>query len=78
MQAPTKLNGYPVIESAIHANCVTVMVQKESEYVVATWWPELKSCWSWGHYVAFQASPGLARKEADAQFTAAKERNASR
>lgn len=50
MNAPITLNGHKVIRSAIHKNCVTVMVDKGDELIVATWWPELKHCWSWGHY----------------------------
>jgi hypothetical protein len=72
---PTELNGYPVIRFAEHKNCVTVMVRREQNpaipYVVATWWPELKSTWSWGHYCYNSV-------EADAEFKAAKARNEKR
>jgi len=50
MNIPTELNSYPVIQSDTHAKCATVMMQKpHGEYVVATWWPELKTTWQWGH-----------------------------
>lgn len=52
---PTHLNGYPVIRARNHMNVVTVMVFREEHfdpYVVATWWPELKTTWMWGHYHA--------------------------
>lgn len=56
MNAPATLNGYPVIHHHSHANCATVLVDRGEEergprFVVATWWPELKTSWSWGHYV---------------------------
>lgn len=45
------LNGYQVKSIIQHANCATVVVERdEGDYVVATWWPELGSGWSWGHY----------------------------
>lgn len=50
--APTTLNHLPVIHAKSHANgFVTVMVRRSvEEIVVATWWPSLKTEWSWGHY----------------------------
>jgi hypothetical protein len=75
VKAPVKLNGYPVIQSAIHSNgYVSVMVKREDEfmpYVVATWWPELKKSWSWGHYHYDHA-------EALESFNEVQERNAKR
>lgn len=55
MEVPAKLNGYPVIRSKVHANCATVVVQRETSIhenplVVCTWWPKLGSTWMWGHY----------------------------
>jgi len=54
--APTKLNGYPVIKYTAHSNgYVTVMVERDDDhmrYVVASWYPELKRGWIWGHYSA--------------------------
>lgn len=51
---PTTLNGFPVKMVRLHLNgYATVMVEREGSidpYVVATWWPELKDTWSWGHY----------------------------
>lgn len=57
MIAPNTLNGYPVILATRHPSCVTVVVDRKSDYptlqryVVATWWPDLGTTWSWGHYV---------------------------
>lgn len=54
VDVPTKLNGYPVVESKAHENGhVTVLVQRDDPhdpYVVATWWQGLGTGWSWGHY----------------------------
>lgn len=50
MDTPKTLNGFPVVRVEQHKNVSTVMVGKPGEYVVATWWPDLKSTWMWGHY----------------------------
>lgn len=50
--APKRLNGYPVERYEQHPNCFTVQVRKpDREIVIATWWPELKTTWMWGHYI---------------------------
>lgn len=75
IKAPEKLNGYPVIASSIHSNgYVTVMVERKGDYmpfVVATWYPELKSSWLWGHYSDNRA-------DADKDFQEAQTRNTNR
>ena len=71
---PVTLNGYPVIEYDVHANCATIMVERcdnAIKYVVATWWPSLGTSWSWGHYCATIG-------EARAAFTDANKRNRNR
>lgn len=71
---PTMLNGHPVIRLERHANCTTVMVERDPNhlpYVVATWAPHLGSTWSWGHYC-------IDRDEADAEFAATAARNGAR
>lgn len=88
MTAPAKLNGHPVIKSTVHTNCVTVMVAKTGvwseplkidEFVVATWWPELKSGWSWGHYFPTHFTTEVeTRALADADFAETEKRNAER
>lgn len=50
MDTPKELNGFPVVRVEQHKNCSTVMIGKPGEYVVATWWPDLKTTWMWGHY----------------------------
>lgn len=49
---PRELNGYPVIGCVEHSNkyCSVLVKRADNDYVVATWWPELKETWSWGHY----------------------------
>lgn len=72
---PTQLNGYQIIEIRYHQNCATVMVYRPDEerapYVVATWWPELGTTWSWGHYCTTEA-------EADETFAEVRAKNARR
>ena len=75
MDTPKTLNGYPVIRVEQHKNCATVMVDKPGEYVVATWWPELGSSWSWGHYFP---GPADACDEAMHDFNRTATRNAGR
>lgn len=72
--APTKLNGYPVVKANIHPSCVTVMVHRADDpipFVVATWWPDLKTQWMWGHYASDA-------DEAASAFEGASSRNATR
>lgn len=81
MEAPKTLNGYPVIKSEVHANCVTVMMDAAHKFIVATWWPELGATWSWGHYHHHNSdtdSRNDARDDADASFYDAAKRNATR
>lgn len=51
---PKVLNGYEVIRFVKHDNdYASIMVYRPKNYmpyVIATWWPELKSGWMWGHY----------------------------
>lgn len=72
---PETLNYLPVIKAEAHANgMVTVMVHNPEDatpYVVASWWPECGSQWSWGHYCYDKA-------QADWEFGAVSERNAAR
>lgn len=75
---PQVLNGYPVVRTERHANCVTVMVRKDDEFVVATWWPELKTTWMWGHYFRFLGDEATAKNKAAAEFNDVAERNARR
>lgn len=51
-QAPLTLNGHPVVAHVVHPNgYFTVMVHQGGKaYCVATWWPDLKTSWCWGHY----------------------------
>ena len=89
--APATLNGYPVIKSEVHDNgYVTIMVakpaglgdgpgQKYSEFVVATWWPDLGTGWSWGHYFStYGKTDDEARNKADADFNETAQRNKGR
>lgn len=74
LTAPEKLNGYPVIQSEVFAQCITVMMLRDDPrqpFVVATWWPELKTTWSWGHYSS-------SRKQADRDFFDVSRRNLRR
>jgi hypothetical protein len=61
---PKALNGYPVAMATPHENgFVTVLVIRQNApmpYVVATWWPNLKTTWMWGHY---NSSPETAMDE---------------
>lgn len=53
--------------------------RKVSEFVVATWWPDLTTGWSWGHY--FMVRDGdeeLARQKANSDFFETASRNARR
>lgn len=75
MNVPETLNGSPVIRSAVHEDCVTVMVRGPSDYVVATWWPELGTSWSWGHYFA---GPAYSLTEATKDFDRTCRRNSKR
>ncbi len=74
MNIPKVLNGYEVIQSAKHTNCATVMMTGDEKVVVATWWPELKSTWSWGHY--FHGERMVS--EAVVSFAEVSQRNARR
>lgn len=50
---PKVLNGNEVIRFVKHdSGYSTIMVRRDGymPYVIATWWPELKSSWMWGHY----------------------------
>lgn len=69
---PTHLNGYPVEKSETHRHCTTVLCKlRDDEFVVATWWPELKDAWQWGHYSNHRAA-------AETDFTEVARRNALR
>lgn len=69
---PDKLNGYPVERSERHRNCATILCKlRDDEFVVATWWPELKDAWQWGHYSTTRAT-------ADDDFKSVAHRNALR
>lgn len=73
---PTHLNGYPVIMSTVSRRAVTVLVDRSTsddhiKFVVATWWPELGTSWSWGYYFSD-------RKEADRAFVEVLRRNEQR
>lgn len=75
---PTVLNGLPVVRTAVCARNenVTVMVadSEAEKIIVATWWPDLGSSWSWGHY-----HHGEDRQaEADADFAETAARNSRR
>ena len=50
MELPHILNGHRVIKIEAHNNCATVMCDAPGKYIVATWWPELKTSWMWGQY----------------------------
>jgi hypothetical protein len=82
VRAPSKLNHCPVIQSRMHARCFTVMMEGEGQYIVATWWPDLGSTWSWGHYSPFtandQASKDEAHRLASRDFEDAAKRNIQR
>lgn len=72
MKAPLTLNGFKVVRSKVHTQCVTVMCDRgDSDYVVATWWPLLGNTWSWGHYLD-------SADEADFCFNDVAKRNAKR
>lgn len=66
---PKVLNGYPVYHREDHRNgYFTIMVQKgEDEFVVATWWSDLKTQWMWGHYSFSHADAVEDFKEAAAR-----------
>jgi len=80
--APTTLNHCPVIKSEKHANCFTVMMEGEGQYIVATWWPDLGKTWSWGHYTPFNENDAISRNDAHNEalddFHHASRRNAKR
>jgi len=80
MDTPKELNGYPVIRVEQHTDCATVMVDKPGEYVVATWWPELKTCWMWGHYFPVRevGDDRIAFKDAMETFNECATRNGKR
>lgn len=71
---PRELNGKPVIHAEPHKNCATVLVENNGEFIVATYWPELKNSWSWGHYFC----GADAFKEATADFDKTAKRNSTR
>lgn len=81
---PEKLNGYPVIRSTRHRNVATVMMarptsEKPEEFIVATWFPEIKEGWVWGHYFhTHRRSVEECRAEADAAFLEVEKRNEAR
>lgn len=72
---PERLNGNLVVKRLAHEACVTVMVNLRDNpttpYVVATWWPDLKTSWMWGHYCADI-------READLTFDVVAKRNETR
>lgn len=82
---PTELNGYPVIRSERHRNTATVMMAKPTsenptEYIVATWFPELNQKWVWGHYFLVGRGDSIqeAKKLADECFFEIRKRNEAR
>lgn len=55
ISAPERLNGFLVVDHMQHDNGYhTVLVHMPENtvtpYCVATWWPELVTGWTWGHY----------------------------
>lgn len=79
MDTPKTLNGFPVVRVEQHKNVATVMVDKGYEFVVATWWPDLKTTWMWGHYhLVRNGDVEAARQEARADFNETATRNADR
>lgn len=73
-QVPKKLNGLPVLASCAGGTGYhTVMMERPGfqPFVVATWWPDLETSWSWGHYCD-------TREEADGIFAQVATLNARR
>lgn len=57
---PERLNGYPVREHKLstkrYPDVYRILVEKDDEWVVATWSPLNKTEWVWGHYFDDEAS----------------------
>lgn len=57
MTPPATLNGLPVLSFVVHKNCATVALVRGADTdpaqttIIATWWPDLGTSWSWGHYL---------------------------
>lgn len=80
MDTPKVLNGYPVIRVEQHGECSTVMMAGADKFIVATWFPNNGSGWSWGHYHHFNSDETRndALDDATVSFNQAATRNARR